>query len=107
MARPFVPTTGTRWGLPLSADLNGRFHRQINRMSHSNPDDFVKEASDWAIRGYREHESIMSAFFAGEEKKLLQMITHHVMSVGDHLVEVLSHHRQGTHLRQTRLTDYG
>ncbi len=36
----------------------------------------------------------MSAFFAGEEKKALQMITHHVMSVGDHLIEVLSHHRQ-------------
>ncbi len=93
--------------LPLSADLNGRFHRQLNRMSHSNPiitalkrvtafvpDDFVKEAPDWAIRGYREHESIMNAFFAGEKQKLHQMITHHVMSVGDHLVEVLSHHRQ-------------
>ena len=58
------------------------------------PDDFVKEAPDWAIRGYREHESIMNAFFAGEEQKVHQMITHHVMSVGNHLVGVLSRHRQ-------------
>ncbi len=36
----------------------------------------------------------MSAFFAGEKQKLHQMITHHMMSVGNHLVEVLSHHRQ-------------
>lgn len=93
--------------LSLSAELNGRFHRQLNRMSHSNPiitalrrvtafvpDDFVKEAPDWAIRGYRDHESIMSAFLSGDEQRLYQLITHHVMSVGDHLVEVLSQHRR-------------
>ena len=105
--------------LPLSAELNGRSHRQLDRMSHSNPiitalkrmtafvpDDFVKEAPDWAIRGYREHESIMSAFLAGEEQKLHQMITHHVMSVGDHLVEVLSHHRQEEISDNRSQTDY-
>lgn len=102
--------TAVRQGdLSLSAQLNGRFHRQLNRMSHSNPiitalkrvtafvpDDFVKEAPDWAIRGYREHESIMSAFLSGDSQRLYELITQHVMSVGDHLVEVLSHHRQET-----------
>lgn len=93
--------------LPKSAELNGRFHRQLNRMSHSNPiitalkrvtafvpDDFVKEAPDYAIRGYDEHQSIMNAFLGGEEEKLYRMITHHVMSVADHLVEMLSTHRR-------------
>jgi DNA-binding GntR family transcriptional regulator len=93
--------------LPKSAELNGRFHRQLNRMSHSNPiitalkrvtafvpDDFVKEAPDYAMRGYEEHESIMTAFLAGEGEKLYRMIIHHVMSVADHLVELLSDHRQ-------------
>lgn len=95
--------------LPRSAELNGRFHRQLNRMSHSNPiitalkrvtafvpDDFVKEAPDYAIRGYDEHESIMSAFLGGEEEKLYEMIIHHVMSVADHLVDMLSSHRRGS-----------
>ncbi len=93
--------------LPRSAELNGRFHRQLNRMSHSNPiitalkrvtafvpDDFVKEAPDYAIRGYEEHQSIMDAFLRGEEEKLYRMITHHVMSVADELVEMLSNHRR-------------
>lgn len=93
--------------LPRSAELNGRFHRQLNRMSHSNPiitalkrvtaivpDDFVKEAPDYAARGFDEHESIMSAFLAGEGEKLYRMIIHHVMSVADHLVDLLSDHRQ-------------
>ena len=93
--------------LPRSAELNGRFHRQLNRMSHSNPiitalkrvtafvpDDFVKEAPDYAVRGFEEHESIMKAFLAGEGEKLYRMIIHHVMSVADHLVDLLSDHRQ-------------
>ena len=93
--------------LPRSAELNGRFHRQLNRMSHSNPiitalkrvtafvpDDFVKEAPDYALRGYEEHQSIVNAFLSGEQQELYQMITHHVMSVAEHLVEVLSDQRQ-------------
>ena len=93
--------------LPRSAKLNGRFHRQLNRMSHSNPiitalkrvtafvpADFVKEAPGYALRGYREHESIMDAFTEGEGERLYEMITHHVMSVAGHLVEMLSNHRR-------------
>ena len=93
--------------LAKCAELNGRFHRQLNRMSHSTPIitalkrvtafvpvDFVKEAPDYALRGYREHESIMDAFSEGERDRLYEMITHHVMSVADHLVEMLSTHRR-------------
>ncbi len=40
----------------------------LERVTAFVPDHFVKEAPDWAIRGYREHESIMSAFLAGEEE---------------------------------------
>ncbi len=93
--------------LPKSAEFNGRFHRQLNRMSHSNPIitalkrvtafvpyDFVKEAPDYAIRGYREHESIMAAFRAGEEQDLYKIIINHVTSVGHHLAEVLSHQKE-------------
>ena len=93
--------------LTRSAELNGRFHRQLNRMSHSTPiitalkrvtafvpTDFVREAPNYAFRGYRQHESIMDAFLEREEKRLYEMIIHHVMSVADHLVEMLSSHRQ-------------
>ena len=93
--------------LAKSAELNGRFHRQLNRMSHSTPIitalrrvtafvpmDFVKEAPDYALRGYREHESIMDAFVEGEGERVYEMIIHHVMSVADHLVEMLSDHRR-------------
>ncbi len=93
--------------LTQSAELNGRFHRQLNRMSHSTPiitalkrvtafvpTDFVREAPDYALRGYQQHESIMNALLEGEEKRMYEMIINHVMSVADHLVEMLSSHRQ-------------
>lgn len=93
--------------LVLSAELNGRFHRQLNRMSHSTPiltalrrvtafvpDDFVKEAPEYALQGLEEHESIMDAFEHGDREKLQDTIIHHVLSVADHLQEVLSTHRQ-------------
>lgn len=93
--------------LTHSAELNGRFHRQLNRMSHSTPiitalkrvtafvpTDFVREAPDYARRGYQQHESIMDAFLEGEKKKLYDVIIHHVMSVADHLVDMLSSHRR-------------
>ena len=93
--------------LARGARLNGHFHLQLNRMSHSAPilttlkrvsafvpDDFVREDPDYALQGYQEHEMIMEAFVENDRGRLYEVVTNHIMSAADHLVEILSKHRQ-------------
>ena len=92
-----------RGEIGAAARLNGSFHRQLNRMSHSTPvlavlrpisayipDDFVEEAPDWAIRGAEEHEEIIRAMEARDTTTVRKMVSEHVLGVGEQLEKMLS-----------------
>ena len=85
-----------------AARLNGSFHRQLNRMSHSSaviavlrpisafiPDDFVAEVPEWALKGADEHSSIIEAVEAGALDEVRRLVSDHVLDVGKQLRQLL------------------
>ncbi len=85
-----------------AAHLNGSFHRQLNRMSGSSaviavlrpisafiPDDFVAEVPEWALRGAKEHNSIIEAIEAGALDEVRRLVSAHVLHVGEELRRLL------------------
>jgi DNA-binding GntR family transcriptional regulator len=84
------------------ADLNWRFHKQINVLSGSTklvamirslsldiPQNYLLELPDWAARTIREHAGIVAALRDRDGDRAEALVSEHVRAAGGHLADYL------------------
>jgi len=84
------------------AQLNWEFHRKINRLSHSKkllsaisvvsldvPRDYLSEFPLWAEKSNSEHEGILRAMEAGDDREAERLMNEHFVESGIALAEYL------------------
>ncbi|MBQ1041010.1 MULTISPECIES: GntR family transcriptional regulator [unclassified Micromonospora] len=85
------------------ADLNWQFHRHINKLSGSRklmaairvvslnvPRDYLLEVPQWRKRSNADHEGILAAMRAGDGERVEHMMTDHLVSSAEGLIEYLT-----------------